>query len=1058
VSSAAERPTGTVTFLFTDVEGSTRLLRELRDDYAAALADHQRIIRAALADHDGSEIDTQGDSFFAAFRRAKDAVGAAVDAQRALAEHAWPGGKQLRVRMGIHTGEPAVGGERYVGMGVHRAARIAAAGHGGQVLVSATTRELLRDDPPPDVSLRDLGEHQLKDMDEPERIHQLVAPGLETDFPPLKTSAPALAEGREGELVEAAQDAVAEMRRPWRESRRLVLGAGTAAAVVLGVVLAVVFTRSSASASTVAPNNVGVINAKSGKISTQIPVGHAPSAVAAGDGGIWVTNGDENSVSRIDPTTNNVSQTIDVGGGPSGIAVGGQSVWVANGLDGTLSRIAPGTNNVSQTITVGNGPDAVAYGGGAIWVANSVEGTVSRVDPDTGRVVGTIAAAAGVSGVAVGFDRVWVVAPGASTLLALDPKSGAVVDHIGVGVDPSAVGTGAGAVWVANRADGTLSRVDPRTGAVTDTIPVGEGPAALAVGNAAVWVANTRDGTLSKIDPSRVRVVKTVQLSNAPHGLAITPNGVYVAVRSTGRAHRGGVLRVASTFGLDFIDPALAYTPESWVTVSMTNDGLVAFRKVGGIQGVQLVPDLATALPVATDAGKTYTFRVRSGIHYSTGQLVQPEDFRHELERVFEVKPLSGGAQYFRGIVGAARCRPGRHCDLSQGIVTDRAARTVAFHLTAPDADFLTKLALTWAVAVPTSTPGRNVGNHPVPATGPYMVAYVKKNSVKLVRNPRFREWSADAQPDGYPDAIVWTENHNPAKVKNVVSGVTRGEQDVAYFLVPPLSKRELAPLATRYPGQLRITTTAATNYFFLNTRVPPFDDLRARLAVNYALDRQALATALGPAFAPTCQILPPNYPSYRRACPYIPGGVAGLDKARGLVKASGTTGQSVVVWTVGPQVVQGRFMAAVLRSIGYRTRLHVAPDPFKYFQTVLDSRTRAQIGYYGWASDFPSESGFIQPLFSCAAFVPGNPDATTDPSGFCSRSIDRQIAHAVSVQAQDPPAAHALWRQIEREILAQAPMVPTYNHKNVDLLAKRVGNYQFHPQWGPLIDQMWVR
>src|SRR5437763_116148 len=169
------------------------MLKELRDEYGTALADHQRIIRDALAAHDGSEIDTQGDSFFAAFRRAKDAVGAAVDAQRALAAHAWPQEKQLRVRMGIHTGEPTVGGERYVGMGVHRAARIAAAGHGGQVLVSATTRELLRDDPPPDVALRDLGEHQLKDMDESERIYQLNAPGLETEFPALKTSAPALA-------------------------------------------------------------------------------------------------------------------------------------------------------------------------------------------------------------------------------------------------------------------------------------------------------------------------------------------------------------------------------------------------------------------------------------------------------------------------------------------------------------------------------------------------------------------------------------------------------------------------------------------------------------------------------------------------------------------------------------------------------------------------------------------------------------------------------------------------------------------------------------------------
>src|SRR5918912_432998 len=152
MSSGAERPTGTVTFLFTDIEGSTRLLKQLRDAYATALADHQTIVRDALAAHDGVEIDTQGDSFFAAFRRAKDAVAAAVDIQRALAAHDWPQNVQVRVRMGVHTGEPAVGGERYVGLGVHRAARIAAAGHGGQVLASATTRELLRDDPPPDVS------------------------------------------------------------------------------------------------------------------------------------------------------------------------------------------------------------------------------------------------------------------------------------------------------------------------------------------------------------------------------------------------------------------------------------------------------------------------------------------------------------------------------------------------------------------------------------------------------------------------------------------------------------------------------------------------------------------------------------------------------------------------------------------------------------------------------------------------------------------------------------------------------------------------------------------
>src|SRR5436309_8696033 len=170
-------PSGTVTFLFTDIEGSTQLLKTLGPLYGDALAEHQRILRAAFAAHGGREVDTQGDSFFVAFGRAKDAVAAAVDAQRDLAAHPWPDESPVRVRMGLHTGEPRVGDERYVGLGVHKAARIAAAGHGGQVLLSNTTRGLVEDELPPDLRLLDLGEQRLKDIDLPERIFQLSAPG-----------------------------------------------------------------------------------------------------------------------------------------------------------------------------------------------------------------------------------------------------------------------------------------------------------------------------------------------------------------------------------------------------------------------------------------------------------------------------------------------------------------------------------------------------------------------------------------------------------------------------------------------------------------------------------------------------------------------------------------------------------------------------------------------------------------------------------------------------------------------------------------------------------------
>jgi peptide/nickel transport system substrate-binding protein len=254
----------------------------------------------------------------------------------------------------------------------------------------------------------------------------------------------------------------------------------------------------------------------------------------------------------------------------------------------------------------------------------------------------------------------------------------------------------------------------------------------------------------------------------------------------------------------------------------------------------------------------------------------------------------------------------------------------------------------------------------------------------------------------------------------------------------------------------LRGSTTSVTNYFFLNTRVRPFDDIRVRRAVNYAFDRQGFVSLLGSAFAPTCQILPPNFPSFHRICPYLPNGVAGLDKARSLVRASGTAGQPVTVWVGTPIAVQGRFMVSILKSLGFRTRLHVV-NPNKYFTLATDSRTKMQTGYYGWVSDFPSESSYLKSQFACSSYVPAAPLRTSDPSGLCNRSVDRMLEHAAAVQAVDPPSARALWQQAEQAILALAPTVPTYNRKSVDLLAKRVGNYQFHPQWGTLVDQLWV-
>jgi class 3 adenylate cyclase len=187
-------PSGTVTFVFSDIEGSTGLLKRLGERYADVIADHRRLVRACFGARDGVEIDTQGDSFFYAFARARDAVAAAVDVQRAHADHAWPAGERVRLRIGLHTGEPAVGTEGYVGIDVVRAARLAATGSGGSVLLSETTRALLGSSLPDGVSVHALGERRLKDIDEPERIYELEIAGVEH-----AETAPARADGASDE-------------------------------------------------------------------------------------------------------------------------------------------------------------------------------------------------------------------------------------------------------------------------------------------------------------------------------------------------------------------------------------------------------------------------------------------------------------------------------------------------------------------------------------------------------------------------------------------------------------------------------------------------------------------------------------------------------------------------------------------------------------------------------------------------------------------------------------------------------------------------------------------
>jgi peptide/nickel transport system substrate-binding protein len=451
---------------------------------------------------------------------------------------------------------------------------------------------------------------------------------------------------------------------------------------------------------------------------------------------------------------------------------------------------------------------------------------------------------------------------------------------------------------------------------------------------------------------------------------------------------------------------------------------------------------------------------LRPGIRYSNGRPVKASDVRSTFERDFR---LETPAPYYEGIVGVDRCRKTpKRCDLSRGIVTDDEARTVTFHLVAPDSEFLYKLALPFVHLVPPKTPMTASG---VPGTGPYTVStYSPKRVIKLVRNPHFREWSRLAQPDGYPDEIVLRIG---GTTDAAIDDVLRGKADLfttAHGQTPPSASR-VAEIRTQYASQVYANPQPATVALFLNTRIPPFDRLDVRRALNYAADRAAaIEAAGGPDFAQaTCQILPPSFPGYKPYCPFTRGattkggaGAPDLARARDLISASGTRGMKVTVWSWQPYAGVGRYAATLLRSLGYDVSVKTRGG-YEYFDVVGDPRTKPQIGITEWISDYPTAYGFVGGVLTCDSYVPGT--YTANYAEFCDPKIDRQMQRALDEQPTNPNAARVRWEGVDRQLVDQAPWLPVLTPKALDVVSKRVGNYQYSPAGvGLLIDQLWVQ
>jgi peptide/nickel transport system substrate-binding protein len=540
-------------------------------------------------------------------------------------------------------------------------------------------------------------------------------------------------------------------------------------------------------------------------------------------------------------------------------------------------------------------------------------------------------------------------------------------------------------------------------------------------------------------------------------GSSASPSGSAAAA-----GHKGGTFTILANSSFGVADPAQNYTLEEWQLLINTHDGLTQFKRVGGVDGTKIVPDLATELPTPTDGGKTYVFHIRSGIQYSDGTTLKPSDFVRVFTRQFTVP---GPTSFYSGIVGADKCKP-KKCDLSKGVVADDSAMTLTIHLTAPDTEFFDKLALPFAYAVPGNTPLKLTGNNVPPGTGPYMwQSYDPNKAAVLVRNPHFKLWSKDAQPEGYPDKII--EKYG-LPISEEVTQVQNGQADEVFDgdVIPSDRLNELN--SPQYKDQVHVNPLTADWYMALNTKRPPFNNLKARQAINFAADRNAyVKIGGGTALAvPTCQILPPNFPGYKPYCPYTAGSdhtkwtAPDIAKAKQLVQQSGTAGMKVVVNSATDETSKAlaQQMVSDLNKIGYKASAQLLTGSIQYpFVQNSNNLDKWSVAWSAWYQDYPVPADFLNVLLGCGNIHPGS-DASPNIAEFCDQAIQAKMTQASNMQLTDLQGANDLWAQVDHEVTDQAPWVDLYNPKQIDFLSKRVGNYQWNPQWYILIDQLWVQ
>jgi peptide/nickel transport system substrate-binding protein len=797
-----------------------------------------------------------------------------------------------------------------------------------------------------------------------------------------------------------------------------------------------------------AANSLAAINVRSDRIVGVVPVGARPGSVAFGSGSLWVANLDDQTISRIDPGTLRTLRTIELRGSPTGIATSAGGLWVVesnqtpavNSTSVFVGRIDPEFDTLSDGRRIGNvipsGPGAVATHGNAVWVAPST-GLLTRLNAQTGAVEQRLDPNASPAGITIGDGAVWLSDTEADDVIRVDPTG--LLTPIPVGNGPTGITVGAGSVWVVDSLDDAVVRIDPGTESVMATIPVGRSPAGVAFGDGSVWVANSGDGTVTRIDP-KTDAGTTVAVGGSPQAIAVVGGRAWVTVDAQSVAQKsggaaGGTLRIVSSSDVEFMDPPLAGDPLAIQLLYATCAQLVNYPDKPLPAGSQLTAEVAEALPKRSVDGRTYRFRIRRGFRFSppSNQPVTAETFKDTIERTLSPRMHSSSAKYLADVVGARAYMTGKATHIS-GVVAD--GDTLTIRLVAPAPDFLSRLAQPAFCAVPINTPILAQGVRVIPGAGPYYVSsYTPGQGVVLRRNPNYH--------GSRPHHFSRIELAFGVPAQRAFGEIEAGSADYTDLdeypstTLPAIASR----LAARYgPGsaaaargrqQYFVNPGVQLDYFDLNTHRTLFSDVRVRQAVNYAIDRRALAR-LGDFFEPlperpTDHYLPPGMPGFRdvHVYPTTPA----VARARTLVKQAHALGRTAVLYTCDafPCPQQAQIVKTDLARIGLRVEITELPSA-TLFARQESPGAPFDLAWDGWLPDYFDPQAMLSEILE---------DSSVDPT-FNNPVYRRKLARAARLTGPDRYLAYG---KLDLDLARNAaPLAAFGNLTSDDFFSARIG------------------